>query len=74
MVRSAHMSQVLKVWVAHPTEPAKGGTSAAVRWGDFVCPRCGVATHESAGYVTCPKCGGVLNGFLQELVELHPHL
>ena len=74
MAVSVHMSQVLKAWVTSPPKLRKGGLQEPLRWGDFICPRCGVATQESAGYVTCPKCGGVLNGFLHELVELNPHL
>lgn len=74
MALSVHMSQVLKAWVTSPPTPPKVALPEPLRWGDFICPRCGVATQEAAGYVTCPKCGGALNGFLYELVEVNPHL
>jgi rubrerythrin len=74
MALSVQMTQVLNAWVTSPPRLRKGGLPEPLRWGDFICPRCGVATQESAGYVTCPKCGGVLNEFLHELVELNPHL
>lgn len=41
--------------------------------GEWFCPRCGVATVQEDGIVSCPKCDRSLNPFLYRLVELHPH-
>lgn len=37
--------------------------------GNFHCPGCGTAMHDAE----CPSCGGVLDEFIWQIVELHPH-
>lgn len=37
--------------------------------GSFYCPGCGTAMQDA----TCSSCGGVLDEFIWQIVELHPH-
>lgn len=41
--------------------------------GNWYCPADGSLMIEEDGFVICPVCKKVLNGFFFDLVERHPH-
>ena len=67
--RSLH-DALSEVFVAH----ARHANAHALEWGSgWFCPGCGVPMNSDTEHVRCPKCGELLDEFLRELVELHPH-
>jgi rubrerythrin len=41
-----------------------------VRW---YCPGCGVAIERRDKPLQCPECGRLMDDFVYELIEFHPH-
>ena len=41
--------------------------------GGWFCPGCGCPATTTSDHVECPQCGELLDEFLVDLVELHPH-
>lgn len=74
MQLSRHLFNGLATYVTRPPEERTGK-----QWdrspgpGPWYCPACGTPAKFEGGYLRCLECGGVLNGFVYELIELPAH-
>ena len=52
----------------------RAGRSVPLNWGgEWHCPGCGDRAQFDGEHVRCLECGELMDEFLNELIELHPH-
>jgi hypothetical protein len=73
MSLSRHLREgLLAVYMLHTRTSSQRSLKRRIG-GQWYCPDTGTPLSEENGLIACPQCDNVLNEFMLELIELHPH-